>query len=522
MTDLSMQVIPRLIVGDTLQLGVQRNTSEFTHINFPNLDFNKAFGVAFTNDVGYDINGYHPDHFYVGYPGSSPHAKSMLIPDSNDRGGPTGPDIYKMNSPKTVMLRITWKMINTALNTYDWRLFDTMFDRAISANKRVIFSCWAGKETPDWVESDPTHPVPLYTFRFVPSGSPPAKATSFKAPDPRNRNFLFHWGNFIKAVAEHCKAKSYDQYVDQVKIEGINVVTEEIRLPSGTGIAVALDGSTETNDLAFWSTVGYTPNSMVVAWKTIVRFYNAAWSTTQLAMAIVINGGWPNYGGSGSTIAPNLTGVNGYASQNPGIDGMSSTAQIDTLVKSARIILGDRLAVNWNALKRTTSSPNQLLTSYAELGIKVGYQVDASEMTNPQCPIITGTPKNGPPYGNLTTPSHGGLADCDPTLIYNYGDEVLPGSIDVGLRSGSGSTGYGLEWLETMQNSVIAYNVNMMDGDAAMRARDDHIRWISSDTTIAKVDPAGLVIGVSEGTVVISAYHPASDTTLDMPLTVSV
>ena len=73
-----------------------------------------------------------------------------------------------------------------------------------------------------------------------------------------------------------------------------------------------------------------------------------------------------------------------------------------------------------------------------------------------------------------------------------------------------------------MQNSVIAYNVNMMDGDAAMRARDDHIRWISSDTTIAKVDPAGLVIGVSEGTVVISAYHPASDTTLDMPLTVSV
>lgn len=504
-----------VIIGGTQQL-IAYGTTGGVESALPTVSHRKSFGICYTNDQGTDVNGFGVDYFYSGYPGSTPHAKTSLVAGGNATNGPTGPDIHGLAAaPKTVFLRIGWNLIQTGPSTYDWQLFDKAIERCIAAGKFIHLSCSAGDDVPAWVETHPTKPVPLYTFKFVPGSGAGQHARPVRLPDNRNVNYIFLYTAFIAAVAQRCRDRGYAQWINHVKIGGFNYTSEEVRIPASDGTAQAADGDFSSDDLTFWTGRGYTPASMMIAWQAIVDAYAAAWPDTEVSCPIIATGaGMPKYGGSAPCVAINSTGVGGYPAD---LASKSSKVQYDNMLAYGRTKFGNRFAVNWNAVNRFTTSQTNLLVAYANLGYTIGYQLTESEMGNPQCPTVTGTPVGGPPYGNLSAPSHGGLGPCDATLLYNYGSTSLPGALDVGLKWGTKDLGTGLHtganWMEIFQNDVVAYPTNLIAGDAAYRARDNTCRWTSSDTSIVSVSHDGIVTGVAVGSAVISAYHVASGIT---------
>ncbi len=184
-----------------------------------------------------------------------------------------------------VFLRYKWKTLNPSAESYDWSMLDTALSAIKTSGKPAKLGIVAGGETPDWVYN--SSGIRTLTFKEFPlGGKKNANSFTLRIAVPWDTAYIEDWNTFVQAMASHLhQAGTYDTVIT-VMINGIARETAETRLPYQKSIT-NIAGEISTDAPALWTTVGYTPDKVVNAWKAIANNYKNNFPDKSLAVAAI-------------------------------------------------------------------------------------------------------------------------------------------------------------------------------------------------------------------------------------------
>jgi hypothetical protein len=184
-------------------------------------------------------------------------------------GHPVPQDILLNPNIDGVALLFLWKELEPRERQFDWNFSDSEIIRAHAQGKKISLGVTPGVSTPEWVYGDGAR---KYTFLWDKRwGPPPCSPVSL--PVPWDSVYIAKWLEFVRAFAQRY---ANDPDVVLVKIEGINAQTPEFFLPHSPSKSVSAGarvGCPGDDNLAAWQDVGYRPERVRAAWRTLAGGY---------------------------------------------------------------------------------------------------------------------------------------------------------------------------------------------------------------------------------------------------------
>jgi hypothetical protein len=289
---------------------------------------------------------------------------------------------YVFSSPYVtgIAIRLPWKYFEPQPGKYDWSFLDSEMGRAVSANKKISLAIWAGGGAPDWLQSQNIPGFNIHT-----EGGNGGEGHDFFIPLVWNPTYINVWCQFVAALSQHLQSNSAVwNALTQVKITGINVLSEETRLPAelqgGNNRSNAV-GSTDN-----WVKNGYHPLLVAKAFFQIADTFAKYFPDKILSIPIIAgNRGFP-----------------------PIDDNGNSVSQAEDLV-TPRLIsymnqkYGMRFMAMYTALTDKDEYPD--LVSLAGKGSIIGYQFMQKQYDKPEC-MRTGNCDNSVLYNVFKNGMH--------------------------------------------------------------------------------------------------------------------
>lgn len=199
-----------------------------------------------------------------------------------------------------ILVRVAWKDLETADNTYNWALIDSQITAAQTYGKKIALAVGGGPNSPTWLFNQGAQSL---SFSIPFSGT---------IPIPWDTIFLTKWTEFITALG--------NRYADDTTIQLVYLTHStfngfEMQLPF--------------NPTPSYTSIGYTDQKVIDSWKQIIDTYNTAF--------------------------PNHYLTNDFHPVN------SSNTVADSVYAYANLTIGNRYGANawWWTQNNTTVYPSQ-------------------------------------------------------------------------------------------------------------------------------------------------------------------
>jgi hypothetical protein len=161
--------------------------------------------------------------------------------------GSVDPSVASKSYVKGILVRVSWKDMEPADNTYNWALIDNQISAAQSYGKKIALAIGGGPNSPNWLYSAGVQSL-SYTVPF--SGT---------IPVPWDTLFLTKWTQFIAQLG---KRYANDTIIQLVYITNSSVNGFEMQLPFSP---------TPT-----YSSIGYTDQKVIDSWERVIDTFNSS------------------------------------------------------------------------------------------------------------------------------------------------------------------------------------------------------------------------------------------------------
>jgi hypothetical protein len=249
---------------------------------------------------------------------------------------PVPSNIVSTSTIDGVYVSLEWNAVEPSQGTYDWSSLDPLISEALQYGKKVEIGVTGGGYSPTWLSTDG---VPENNFIINPS-STPGGCHSVTIPTYWHPTYISSYVLMIQALAAHLKSIGGYSAVRIVKIDGINLNTEENYIPAQTPTtANSLSCTTPVSDaVAIWQSAGYTPKKIIDAWTQMAIGIGQAFPDKLLAMDILETGSaFPFIDNQGNK-------VNHFSKTFVDVT--------NTLINNALVMFSGRIAIQWDALSQ--------------------------------------------------------------------------------------------------------------------------------------------------------------------------
>jgi len=168
-------------------------------------------------------------------------------PTTGIGNGSVDPTVASKSYVNGILVRVAWKDIETADNTYNWALIDNQITAAQSYGKKISLAIGGGPNSPNWLYTLGTQSI-SYTVPF--SGT---------IPIPWDTTFLTKWTEFITVLG--------NRYVNDTTIQLVYITNS-----STNGFEMQLP----FNPIPNYTTIGYTDQKIINSWKEVIDAFNSS------------------------------------------------------------------------------------------------------------------------------------------------------------------------------------------------------------------------------------------------------
>jgi hypothetical protein len=269
----------------------------------------------------------------------------VLLADRNDP-----PLDYARVPASGVYVHLVWNQVEPSPGRYDWSKLDREVEAAVAAGKKLSISINSGAYAPGWL------PKVAATSRFtVGKGGVNRSCITAVVGHPWDPRYQQRYVGVMRALADHLRQRPQVwRQVAIIKMTGVSQTSEELRLPSNTGVAMRQgrpDPCQASDAVATWRGVGYAPDRVVQGYLTMLDGVAAAFP--------------------GKVIAQDTLDRNDF----PRIDGRSDGDVKARIVRAAIQRLPGRYAVQWDGLNLGPLPPSVLAAK--AMGAPIGWQTNA-------------------------------------------------------------------------------------------------------------------------------------------------
>ena len=168
-------------------------------------------------------------------------------PTTGIGNGSVDPTVASKSYVNGILVRVSWKDLETADNTYNWALIDNQIAAAQSYDKKISLAIGGGPNSPGWLYALGT-PSISYTVPF--SGT---------IPIPWDETFLSKWTEFITVLG--------NRYANNTTIQLVYITNS-----SGNGFEMQLP----FNPTPTYATLGYTDQKIIDSWKQVINTFETS------------------------------------------------------------------------------------------------------------------------------------------------------------------------------------------------------------------------------------------------------
>lgn len=168
-------------------------------------------------------------------------------PTTGIGNGSVDPTVASKSYVNGILVRVAWKDIETADNTYNWTLIDNQITAAQSYGKKIALAVGGGPNAPAWLYTLGTQSI-SYTVPF--SGTIPVAWDTI---------FLSKWTEFITALG--------NRYINDTTIQLVYMTNS-----STNGFEMQLP----FNPTPTYATIAYTDQKMIDSWKEVIDAFNSS------------------------------------------------------------------------------------------------------------------------------------------------------------------------------------------------------------------------------------------------------
>ena len=355
-------------------------------------------------------------------PSSQPPSGSTPAPGAGAPSAPSGaprgiyvalrstipPQVLSSTAVAGVYLHFGWSDLEPTQGGFDFGVLDQAIDKARQAGKSVMIGVSAGALTPQWVMTAGAR------FVRVTQSAHQGKSTGCSTndyPAPWDGAFVTAWSDFIRGLGSnlHESAARYAA-VTQLKLTGINDLTDESRLPAET--PQASSSTCNVSDaVSAWKALGYKPSLVEGAFRTFATTWAQTFPDKQISLEIIPNNGFPAIGENGAD------------------DASSGAATTVALVKAGRS------AIRNFAVQQNNLGPRGNFRVVTSVPVR-GFQLQGVQFGQLAC-----VPGNRDP-ASAANPLKSATVACD------------PGAFQAALEHG---IQLGASWIEVFSADVSAY-----------------------------------------------------------------
>ena len=316
-----------------------------------------------------DTGGQYQEVFPVNvaqFPIAFTQAEQMLSSDSEQFNGAyvvtgnlKGPgsilpaSIYSSPYVNGVMITALWNQIEPSPGVYDWSIVDLEITRAVASKKKIAISVTAGAYAPPWLYTAPFN-VPHGRFLWANHNGAHGVCTPYLLPAPWAPQYEKAWGSLMAAFATHLQdIPGAYAATTRVRLTGINTLTDELHLafcPNSDGLAV-------------WQSLGYTPYKLLEAAKALLRATDEAFPDKLLSLSVIEAGGLPLINDAGQVITTrDLSYIN-------------VKQQLIDYALSPESGISNRFAVQWNGFQTVSGAARSVIAA-GQKGAVIGWQTN--------------------------------------------------------------------------------------------------------------------------------------------------
>lgn len=175
-------------------------------------------------------------------------------PTTGVGNGSVDPAVASKSYVKGILVRVSWKDIETADNIYNWSLIDSQIVAAQSFGKKISLGVGGGPNSPGWLYSAGAQSI-SYTVPF--SGT---------IPVPWDSTFLSKWTEFVTALGNRY---ANDTTIQLVYITNSSTNGFEMQLPF--------------NPTPSFQAIGYTDQKVIDSWNVVADTFKNAFPNHYLS-----------------------------------------------------------------------------------------------------------------------------------------------------------------------------------------------------------------------------------------------
>ena len=283
------------------------------------------------------------------------------------------PDLANFTAPYSAGVRkgfidgaaimVQWQELEPQPGVYDWSVLDRWVVPTVQMHKKVSVGVIAGLFAPRWLYGA-GYDVPSHTFVFNRSQSEahPAMMDDMIQPSFWHPVYLREYGKLMAQMSLHLQKLvvpgtapgSAYRLLQMVKLSGINLTTEEIRVDASKG-----GGALGESDAAkIWASAGFTPQKVQTAFAAIAAATEQAFPGKILSMATIHKAAFPPVDDKGQIDA-----------DYPVPDPLTAALIRQTVAKYQR-----RCLIQWDALYQ--GPPPKEVLDAGKQGALVGWQLN--------------------------------------------------------------------------------------------------------------------------------------------------
>jgi len=256
-----------------------------------------------------------------------------------------------------VYLVLNWSDIEPQSGQYNYSQLDYATNLSVQNGKKIILAVRSGNYAPSWIYQSPYN---VQSSNFVYSNHGGAGACdSVTIAWPWDANYQQLFESMIANISSHLQSSpTVFSHLVEVKLTGLNTITEELHLPSSDGKSGS--GCTESDAQLTWQQAGYTPNKVIAAWGAFLTAFANAFPDQLLAQAILVTNDFPLISNSGELLK---------SEKAPGYVDIKQA-----IVSEATQAYPGQFAINTTAL--TAYPQPSILQTYSQEGAIIGFQAN--------------------------------------------------------------------------------------------------------------------------------------------------
>ena len=257
-----------------------------------------------------------------------------------------------------VYVRIPWSALEPARGQIDKDLLNKILAPVKRAGLKISLGIRAGSETPSWVYSVGARNI---EFSYADRAGTTGSCRIITLPVPWDGAFLDAYDEMMRRLSGILKENNYYESVKIVKLTGINILTDELRLPS---ISKPRPDSCLSPATSAWVKAGYTPNKIVQAWTHLALSVNSAFPDKVLSLNVIDTNDFPLVDEAGVELR---RGMEDFKRRFEDPKKTIIAAGLD-------LIGAERFAVQWQGLSSKKLSP--VVLRAGRLGTLMGWQTN--------------------------------------------------------------------------------------------------------------------------------------------------